>query len=95
MLAAVAAVVLQTAVFPVWLGLLSAVGAVVHVIGWFGVGAGDGPLAPGGWFTYVPYMLLLVWLASVTTIMVVRLGRSTRSRDGAPVGAHRVAEGRR
>lgn len=95
MLAAVAAVVLRTGVFPMWLGWLSAVGAVVHVIGWFGVGAGDGPLAPGGWFTYVPYTLLLVWLTSVTTVMVVRLGRSTRSRDVARVGAHRVAERRR
>lgn len=53
MLAAVAAVVLRTGVFPMWRGWLSAVGAVVPVIGWFGVGAGDGPLASGGWFTYV------------------------------------------
>jgi hypothetical protein len=51
----------------------------VNLTGWFGVLASGGPLAPGGWFIYLPYALMLAWLVSVTTVMV------RRRADGQPL----------
>lgn len=82
MLAAVAVVALRAGAFPAWLGWLSMAGAVAHVVGWFGVIVDSGPLTPGGWFTYVPYALWMVWLVAVATIMVTRLHPTTH----VPVG---------
>jgi hypothetical protein len=36
-----------------------------------GIAADSGPLVPGGVLTYVLYGLALVWLISVTTVIVV------------------------
>ncbi|HSJ43463.1 MAG TPA: hypothetical protein VK923_02120 [Euzebyales bacterium] len=90
MLASVAAVSWRTGAFPAWVGWVSVRGPVAHVVGWFGVIVDSGRLAPGGWFTYVPYGLWMVWLFVVTTIMVARLGRPTPTpevpsdREGCP-----------
>lgn len=78
MLAAVAAASLRTGVFPRWLAWLSAITAALHVAAWFGVLVTEGPLAPGGALTYVVYLLYVVWLISVTTMMVMRLRGPTR-----------------
>lgn len=73
MLAAVAVVSLRTGAFPAWLGWLSAVAAIMHLVMSFGIIVDNGPLAPGGTLTYALYLLMAVWLVVVTTVMVVRL----------------------
>lgn len=75
MLFATAALSLRTGVFPAWLGWLSLAVGVVHVAMPFGLLAESGPLAPGGWLTYVQYPLYAVWLLCVTTVMLIELGR--------------------
>ncbi len=75
MLAAVAVVSWRVRAFPVWLGWLTAVAAVMHLVMSFGLIMDRGPLTPGGGLTYVLYLLMAVWLAATTTVMVVRLGQ--------------------
>jgi hypothetical protein len=59
----------------VWLGWLSALAAVANLTMAFGIIADRGPLVPGGWLTYVNYLLLPLWQLAVTTVMVMRLRR--------------------
>jgi hypothetical protein len=75
MLAAVAVVALRAEVLPAWLGWLSALVAAANLLMSFGIVVDGGPLVPGGALTYVLYALLPIWLATVTTVMVVRLGK--------------------
>jgi hypothetical protein len=72
MFAAVAVVSLRYRAFPLWIGWLTCVAAIAHLIMTAGLVVASGPLVPGGLLTYVLYALLLVWLAAVTTIMFVR-----------------------
>jgi hypothetical protein len=55
---------------PRWLGWLSAVAAAAHLIAWFGVIADTGPVAPGGWVTFVVYPVFVAWLVAVITVMI-------------------------
>jgi len=78
MLAAVAVVSLRTGAFPAWLGWLSAGVAAANLFMSLGIVGDSGLLVPGGGLTYVLYALMPVWLVAVTTVMVVRLGKSAR-----------------
>lgn len=82
MLAAVAVASFRTGALPAWVGWLSAVGAAANLIMSFGIVADTGLLVPGGGMTYLLYALSPVWLASVTTVVVVRLGKRSRSGSG-------------
>lgn len=66
---------LRAAVFPVWVGWLSMVMAALHLVAWSGVVVDDGPLAPGGWATFVVYPVFVVWLVAVIAVMIRRPGR--------------------
>ena len=72
MLGAVSAVSLRYGAFPRWLGWFSALTAIAHLVMALGLAAERGPLAPGGALTYLLYALLLVWLLTITTLMVRR-----------------------
>jgi hypothetical protein len=89
-LAAVAVVSLRTGVFPSWLGWLSTLVAAANLVMSLGIVADSGPLVPGGALTYVLYALMPIWLAAVTTVMVVRLGKpaSTRPISTVPMDQH-------
>jgi hypothetical protein len=80
MVAGVGVLSLRATVFPVWVGWLSMVVAALHVVAWFGVVADGGPLAPGGWGTFVVYPVFAVWLVAVIVVMI---GRSA-ARVSAP-----------
>jgi hypothetical protein len=73
MFAAVAVVVLRTGALPAWMGWLSAVTACAHLVMTGSLAVTSGPLARGGWATFVPSTLMIVWLAATTTVMVLRL----------------------
>jgi hypothetical protein len=80
MLAAVAVVTLRTRALPVWIGWLSAVTAATYLILTAGIAIDSGPLALGGWATYVPYTLMVIWVAATTTAVILRLGRPAATR---------------
>jgi hypothetical protein len=90
MLAAVAMVSLRDAVFPAWLGWLSALVAAANLVMSLGIVVDGGLLVPGGALTYVLYALMPIWLVAVTTVMVVRLGKpaSTRVISTGPMNQH-------
>jgi hypothetical protein len=67
-------------VFPPWLGWLSAVTGIVHLIMSFGLVVRSGPLAPGGALTYGLYALSLAWLLAATSLMVFRNQGTPMSR---------------
>ena len=56
--------------FPAWVGWLSVLTALVHLLAWFGVIVDTGPLAPGGWVTFVVYPVFVVWLITIITTMI-------------------------
>ena len=70
MVAGVGVLSLRALVFPAWLGWLSMAVAALHVVAWFGVLADSGPLAPGGWVTFVVYPAFVVWLVAVIVAML-------------------------
>ncbi len=75
LLAAVAAAGRRTGVLAGWLVWLSAGAAVTQLIPVLGLVATSGPLSSGGWLAaYLAYPLYLVWLASVSLVMVARGG---------------------
>ena len=69
LVAGVGVLSLRAAIFPVWVGWLSMAVAALHVVAWFGVTADGGPLAPGGWVTFVVYPAFVVWLVAVIASM--------------------------
>jgi hypothetical protein len=75
MLTAVAAVTLRHRALPRWIGWLSAVTAVIYLTLTVGIAIDSGPLALGGWGTYVPYTLMVIWVAATTTAVIRRLSR--------------------
>jgi hypothetical protein len=91
MLAAVAAVTLRTRALPVWIGWLSAITAATYLLLSAGIAVESGPLALGGWGTYVPYTLMVIWVASTTTAVILRLGGPATPRVDDDAG-RRLAE---
>ena len=49
-----------------------------------GVVVTTGPLAPGGWYTFAPYPLFVVWLAATAAVMLRRPAPADRSAVAAP-----------
>jgi hypothetical protein len=78
LVAATAVVSLRHRALPTWIGWFSALVAGAHIVMFIGIAADSGPLVPGGALTYVLYGLALVWLISVTTVIVV----GERARSG-------------
>jgi hypothetical protein len=74
MLTAVAVLSARTRALPIWLAVLSAVTAVAYLILSFGIAVDAGPFARGGWGTFLPYGLTVVWLVAVSIVIIVRLG---------------------
>jgi hypothetical protein len=74
LIAAVAVLSLRANGLPAWLGWLSVLAATAHLIAWCGILARSGPLAPGGWATFVSYPVFVVWLIAVATVMLTRAG---------------------
>ena len=71
LVACVGVVSLRSRVFPAWVGWLSMVVAALHLVAWFGVTTDGGPLAPGGWATFVVYPAFVLWLVAVLVTMLV------------------------
>lgn len=73
----VAVLSLRAKVFPVWVGWLSVLTAGVHLVAWCGILADTGPLAPGGWLTFLVYPVFVVWLLAIITTMITSTRTST------------------
>lgn len=73
-----------TDAFPAWVGWLSLLAAVSHLLAWVGVAVDGGPFVPGGWVTFVVYPVFVVWLVAVIAVMISRAGprRQERSAQG-------------
>lgn len=78
---AVAVLALRANAFPVWLGWFSAVTAMVHLVAWFGILSTTGPLAPGGWVTFLVYPVFVVWLVAVIATMITRTGTQSSTME--------------
>lgn len=89
MLAAFAALTAGSRAMPAWLGWTAAVAAAAQLGLLAGVVVTTGPLAPGGWYTFAPYPLYVVWLAGTAAVLLRRPASAARSGDAAPAGAGR------
>lgn len=74
LLTAVGVLSLRDEVLPRWLGWLSVLAAAAHLAAWVGIVTDGGPLAPGGWATFVIYPVFVGWLIAVTTVMFTHTG---------------------
>lgn len=74
MVAGVGMLSFRAAGLPVWLGWLSTVVAVLHLVAWFGVVTDADPLAPGGWSTFLVYPAFVVWLLAVIAVLIGKRG---------------------
>lgn len=63
-----------TDAFPAWVGWLSSLAAVAHLLAWVGVALDGGPFVPGGWAPFVVYPVFVVWLVAVIAVMISRAG---------------------
>lgn len=90
MLGAVAVVALHTRALPTWLGWLSAAVAITYLVASAGIAVDTGPLARGGWATYVPYTLTVVWLVAVPAVILART-RDSRAPTPKETGHRSVS----
>jgi hypothetical protein len=74
MLIAVALVSLRTHALPIWVAVLSLLAAAAYAVMTLGIAVDTGPFARGGWGTFVPYGLTVVWLVAVSIVIIIRLG---------------------
>ncbi|NMO57296.1 hypothetical protein HH310_39750 [Actinoplanes sp. TBRC 11911] len=81
MLVAVAVVSLRYHAFPKWVSWLAATAAAAQTLLWVSTIIQSGPLAPGGWLSFVLYPFFLIWLLPATVIM-------TRSASPRTPSAH-------
>ncbi|MEY9954220.1 hypothetical protein [Leifsonia sp. EB34] len=90
MLVAVAVLTFTRHAFASWIGWLSIAAALLEIVPLFGMIAGSGPLAPGGWVSaFLPYPAYLIWLTAVAILMTVRpLSESRRVRQEVPASLH-------
>lgn len=86
MLVAVAVLAFRRHAFASWIGWVSVGAAVLQIVPLFGMVAGGGPLAPGGWVSaFLPYPLYLVWLTAVSVLMTGKpISESPGIRHEAP-----------
>jgi hypothetical protein len=83
MLAAFAVLTLRTRAFPVWLGWLAALAAATQLGLLASIVADSGPMAPTGWYVYLPYPLYAGWLAATAVLMIRRAGRGRSTASSA------------
>ena len=83
-LVAVALAGLREHLLPTWLGWVSAVAALLHLVPLLGLPVTDGPMSPGGIVGYLPYPAFVVWLAAVSLVM---LRTPARAHGRTPVAA--------
>jgi hypothetical protein len=95
MVAAVAVLSLRRNGLPDWLGWLSGLVAGVHLVAWCGVVARGGPLAPGGWATFVSYPVFVGWLVAMSVVMLTSAGEevSDDQIEGGVRGGTRAVRG--
>ena len=86
MLAAFAVLTARSRAMPAWLGWLAAAAQLGLLAG---IVVTTGPLAPGGWYTFAPYPLFVVWLAATAAVMIRRPAPAARSGVAAPAEAAR------
>lgn len=89
MLAGFAVSAARSPATPTWLGAVAAVAAAAQLGLLAGIVVTTGPLAPGGWYTFVPYPPYVVWLAAASALLLRRPAPADRPRDELPAGAHR------
>jgi hypothetical protein len=89
-LVAVAVLAFTRHAFASWIAWLSLASALLQIAPLFGMIAGSGPLAPGGWVSaFLPYPLYLIWLTAVAVLMTARpISERNRLRQNAsaPIG---------
>ncbi len=61
---------LREHVVPAWLGWVSAVAALLHVVPLLSIPVTDGPMSSDGLVGYLPYPVFVVWLVAVAVVMV-------------------------
>ena len=85
-LVAVAILTFTRHAFASWIGWLSIVAAALQIVPLFGMIAGSGPLAPGGWVSaFLPYPLYLIWLTTVAVLMTMSpISARSRAREDVP-----------
>jgi hypothetical protein len=95
MLAAFAVLTARSRVMPGWLGWLAAIAAAAQLGLLAGIVVTTGPLATGGWYTFVPYPLYVVWLAATAVVMIRRPVPPARSdaAGGQSRGTSRTGQG--
>jgi hypothetical protein len=86
MLAAVAVVSLRHHAFPRWSGWLSMAAAGAQALLWVAAVVETGPLASGGWLSFVLYPFFLIWLVPATVIMMKKAGQSRAADPDSPQG---------
>jgi hypothetical protein len=84
MLAAFAVLTARSPAMPGWLGWVAAAAGAAQLGLLAGVVVTTGPLAPGGWYTFAPYPLFVVWLAATAAVMLRRPAPADRSAVAAP-----------
>ena len=89
MLAAFAVLTARSPAMPAWLGWLAAAAGAAQLGLLAGIVVTTGPLAPGGWYTFAPYPLFVVWLAATAAVMIRRPAPAARSGVAAPAEAAR------
>jgi hypothetical protein len=89
MLAAFATLTARSRAMPAWLGWIAAAAAAAQLGLLAGIVVTTGPLAPGGWYTFAPYPIYVVWLASTAAVMFRRPAPAARSGAEVPAGRGR------
>lgn len=70
-LAATAMAIARTKVFPMWMAYFAGAVALISLVAAFTVWATKGAWAPGGWVaTYIPLVLLAVWILAASGLLV-------------------------
>lgn len=87
-LAAVAMAIARTHVLPMWLAYFAGIVALVSLVCAFTVWATKGAWAPGGWIpTYVPMVLLGLWILAASGLLVREALPIMRTRTPHVMGA--------
>ena len=74
-LLAASAVMIRTGAIARWLGWAGLVNAVVQIIAAAALFTDSGPLAAGGAFGFIAFILALLWILAVSSLLVMRYGK--------------------